>query len=612
MILALPLIALIALFSFFPFIYSVFSVDSPDIGTLFEIMTDASTKMVVEVSFLYTSLSIFFAIAIGFRFARHIYFSGSGIKKFALTAVFLLWTIPPFIGIPLYRSVLYWGFDSLINTAPQAFFLTVTARIWIDVPISTMIAYAAISNCSRSQIELMKIEGGSRKEIARFLFKPMSRSTLISFSVLMLINNARDLGVPLMMTHSRPYLSAGFTQYGTAGATTTFGMFLKDSLTTLSNHFIAYAQSLFVTLLLLLLFMAVLSLKRGGKWPLLLPALVDLLFIHQPVAIVSAGFVLLILVMKPKNRFIPLLPLILTIIMAGPITPGLSIALVYLCVIRPDFASRMPARIWNCLTDGLLVLWAMMSLFVLFNFIKLVFSDPLYPPEWNEFSPFTLQNFEQLASDSFHLNIMNSIIIGLGAALITLFVVFTAAFSAHANGEKLGFLKRLLIFSMAITGMNTLIPLFLLFKSTGLINTLAGVILTVVNHSAPLAFILVLEDIKKIPQSYMDRARIEGASPMRTFFTIILPMIIPVSVVVSLKVIIDGWSSFIAPLMFITDQSKYPVSLRLFSYAGNDELMYPEWGAFAAGSLLSIIVLIAVVSPLRKWLIKGTFRTRVD
>jgi len=612
MILALPLISLIALFSFFPFIYSVFSVDSPDIGTLFEIMTDASTKMVVEVSFLYTSLSIFFAIAVGFRFARHIYFSKERVKKIALTAVFLLWTIPAFIAVPLYRSVLYWGIDSLIKTPAQAFFLTVTARIWIDVPISTLIAYAAISNCSTNQIELMKIEGGGQKEIARFLFKPMARSTLISFSVLMLINNARDLGVPLMMTHSRPYLSAGFTQYGTAGATTTFGMFLKDSLTALSDQFISYSQSLFVTILLLLLFMAVLALKRGGRWPLMLPALLDLLFIHQPVALVSLGLVLLTLFMRPRYRFVPLLPIVLTIIIAGPITPGLSITLVYLCVIRPDFASRTPGRIWNRVTDILLALWGLMSLSVVFNFIKLVFSDPLYPPEWNAFEPFTLQNFEQLAADGFHLNILNSIFIGLGAAIITLFVVFTAAFAAHANRKKLGFLKKLLVFSLAITGMNTLIPLFLLFKSTGLINTLAGVILTVVNHSAPLAFILVLEDIKKIPHSYMDRARIEGAGPMRTFFSIILPMIIPVSVVVSLKVIIDGWSSFIAPLMFLTDQSKYPVSLRLFSYAGNDELMYPEWGTFAAGSLLSIIVLIAAVAPLRKWLIKGTFRKRVD
>jgi ABC-type glycerol-3-phosphate transport system permease component len=118
--------------------------------------------------------------------------------------------------------------------------------------------------------------------------------------------------------------------------------------------------------------------------------------------------------------------------------------------------------------------------------------------------------------------------------------------------------------------------------------------------------------MRKIPLTHIDHAKIEGASTLTTFFKVIFPQILPVSLIVFIKVMIDGWSSFTAPLIFISNQEKYPVSLRLYTYAGKDAMMYPQWGKFAAGSLISLLILFLMIFPLRRVLFKGVYRSWSD
>jgi len=273
------------------------------------------------------------------------------------------------------------------------------------------------------------------------------------------------------------------------------------------------------------------------------------------------------------------------------------------------FCHRLLKAIWNKLCDLSVLFWIILTIFLFFNFFKLAFSNPLYIPDWHEFNTFTLDNISAIFADQFSLNLLNSTLIGLTAALLTLIIVFPAAYQAVLKRNLFGKLNALIILSMVMTGMNTMVPLFLIFKVTGLLNTLFGVILIVVNHAIPIAFLIAYEDMKKIPPTYIDNARMEGASSFMTFIKVIFPQVLPVSLIVFAKVMIDGWSSFTAPLIILTDQQKYPVSLRLYTYAGKDALMYPEWGKFAAGSLISILILFAIIFPFRRVLFQGSYRS---
>jgi len=610
MILLIPLIGFILLFSLLPFIWSIFTVNDFSFPEFIAIIKDSSMRISMEVSLLYSIITIALSLGISMQFAVRLFHLKPKTQNLFLILLFLTWMIPGFISVPIYRSVLYWFCDSLVDNTFFAFFITAVIRIWMNIPITTLIAFASIKNISQSQVEMMRIQGANKEQCDDYLFKPLTKEILLSFSVILLINSLRELSVPLMLTNGRPFVIDGFTPYGIAGSTTTWGLFLKEAIYRTGNDFIGYSQSLIVTAFILLLFFSIKRVRKGYYGILLCVPLLDLFFYANPTAIM-AMFIFYLFYMKYRSRFgILIIPFIFTSLVLHECTPGfLMIFLLLLFKEKKLLVIRPIHWLWKRICDFSILFWLFLTLLIFFMFIKLVFSDPLYIPDWNEFSAFTFANFEALFSDHFQLNVFNSTSIGVFSALLTILVVFPAAYYATLHSVAYKKLNTLIIFSMVMTGMNTIVPLFFIFKLTGLINSLLGVILIIVNHALPMAFFIAFEDMRQIPHTFIDQARIEGAGPIRTFIKIIFPQILPISLVVFAKVMIDGWASFTAPLIFITDQNKYPVSLRLYTYAGKDAMMYPQWGKFAAGSLISLIVLFALVFPLRTVFFKGVYRS---
>ncbi len=615
MIFALPLITLIIAFSIIPFFLSLFALNEFSLQQLINVIRDSSMRISMMVSLLYALVTITLSLGIGMRFAFRIFRMPERNQNLFLFLLFFTWMIPGFISIPIYRSVLYWFTESLVQNRVYAFSVTALVKIWINIPITTLISFASIKNIPYNQIEMMRIEGANKEQYYDYLLNPLTRSTLLSFSVILLINSFRDLSVPLMLTNGRPFLIEGFTPYGIAGATTTLGLFLKDSMLRVSSDFISYSQSLFVTLFILLLFVSIRKVRDKNLFYFLLAPLIDLfLFFNVPVFFGTLVFFLLFFIMKLKKRpftmTMLILPLIFHALIMLELTPGLLFfALLLFFKPKELFDNRFLKLIWNKLCDLSMFFWIILTFLIFFNFLKLAFSNPLYIPDWNEFKQFTFTNFGAVFSDRFPLNLLNSTIIGLSSALLTLIIVFPAAYKASLKKGVFKKLNFLIVLSMVMTGMNTIVPLFLIFKLSGLLNSLFGVILIVVNHAIPIAFLIAYEDMQKIPPAYIENAKIEGATPFKTFHKVIFPQILPVTLIVFAKVMIDGWSSFTAPLIFITDQDKYPVSLRLYAYAGKDALMYPDWGKFAAGSLISLVILFLIIFPFRRILFKGVYRS---
>jgi len=223
--------------------------------------------------------------------------------------------IPGFISIPIYRSVLYWLSDTLAPNGLYAFTVVALIKIWMNIPITALIAFASIRNTPHNQIEQMRIEGANKEQCYDYLLSPLTRSTLLSFSVILLINSLRDLSVPLMLTNGKPFLSEGFTPYGIAGATTTLGLFLKDAMFRINSDFIAYSQSLFVTLFILLVFIGIRKIRNKKMTFLFMAPLLDLfLFLNLPAFFELLVFTLLFLYRQRSKRSLTILVLILPLI----------------------------------------------------------------------------------------------------------------------------------------------------------------------------------------------------------------------------------------------------------------------------------------------------------
>lgn len=628
MMMTAPMITILLLFSVFPFILSLISIEKFTFSDFLSIIRDTSMRLTLMVSLSYALISVVISINMSMRLAYRLYFSGRWFRSICLSILFLSWLLPTFIAIPLYRSVMYWFTDNLIHSQLLAFTITTSARIWVNIPLITLIAFASIGQTSKHQIEMMKTEGASSEHIYRYLFKPSTKKVIGTFSLILFINSMRDLNIPIMMTGGRPYISDGFTAFGIAGSTTTFGLFLKDSLLRLNIDLITYTQALFATVIILLMFFCLYGLRKKQLIFIFLCIGVDLLFFPTLSTAFTAVMLLFVHYQSKKYQLKQLHKMILMIIpflinacFLNCFTPGLLIAIACF-FFYPQKTSLLSGKkgqykesiktIWNYTGDVLNIIWYLLTAAVFVNLMKLMFSDPLYIPSWNEWDTFTANNFFELFQNGFSTNILNSLILGFASSAIIVITVFPAGYTATIRKRFNRGMNSLIIFSLAITGMNTIIPLFMMFRGVHLTDTYLSVILTIVNHSIPLAYLVVTEEMKKISPSYLDTARLEGASHIQIFLKIILPLIIPIAAVVSLKVIVDGFSSFTAPLMFINSPDKFPVALKLFSYAGKDSLMYPEWGLFTAGSGVSILILFWLIFPFRRFLMKGIYRSWSD
>jgi len=228
-------------------------------------------------------------------------------------------------------------------------------------------------------------------------------------------------------------------------------------------------------------------------------------------------------------------------------------------------------------------------------------------PSFSEKITFSINNFFILFNRGFGLNILNSLSIGFLSGLLCLLLVVPAVYASHRSNIIRNTLKVLIYISLILTGMNTMVPLFILFMNLKLIDSHLAVILTVVNNSLPISYFILYSQLKKIPFSLFEQAKIEGANIFFVFGKILLPMLSLSLLAVFIQTVSLGWESFISPFVFLTDPQKFPVSLRLYDLAGRASSTYPKWGLFSSGAFISAVIIAAFLIPLKKWTKENNF-----
>ena len=161
-------------------------------------------------------------------------------------------------------------------------------------------------------------------------------------------------------------------------------------------------------------------------------------------------------------------------------------------------------------------------------------------------------------------------------------------------------LFKLLLAALVIPGQVTMLPLFLMLREMGLINTYLGVL--VPGLASIFGIFLVRQYAASVPDSILDAARIDGAGELRIYWSMFLPSVRPVLVTLALFTFLGTWNDFLWPLIVLTDDSLYtlPVALAnlLGEHAQDTELMM-------AGAVLTVAPVIVVFLALQKYYIEG-------
>ena len=155
---------------------------------------------------------------------------------------------------------------------------------------------------------------------------------------------------------------------------------------------------------------------------------------------------------------------------------------------------------------------------------------------------------------------------------------------------------------MMVPSLAKLIPLFILMKDLGALNTYVALVVPYTAGGLVLGTILIRNFVEGIPQSLFDAARIDGANGARMYRSIMLPLSLPVLGTIGLLVVSEVWNDFFWPLLVISDNSLRTVSVGLQFFQGQN---VTDYGPLMAGYLIASLPLVVLFTFLSKYFLAG-------
>lgn len=222
------------------------------------------------------------------------------------------------------------------------------------------------------------------------------------------------------------------------------------------------------------------------------------------------------------------------------------------------------------------------------------------PPLWP--SAPTLANYQELfARQGMGRYLLNSLFLATSATVLALTFNVTAGYAF----AKLRFAGRDRIFqallgAIVIPAQVAMLPLFLLLKTLGLVDTYAGVLAP--SLAGIFGIFLVRQYALSIPDEMLEAARVDGASEWRVFTSIVLPNLRPILVTLGIFAFLGAWNDFMWPLIILSDDTLYPLPVALASlsreHVQDNELMM-------AGSVVTILPVLALFLALQRHYMEG-------
>jgi len=196
---------------------------------------------------------------------------------------------------------------------------------------------------------------------------------------------------------------------------------------------------------------------------------------------------------------------------------------------------------------------------------------------------------------------LNSLIYsGVGSLLSVL--VSTMAGYGLAKYEFRGrsFLFLSILAGVLIPGIVLAVPQYLLLSQLGLVGTHWSVLLPSI--VSPFGIYLSrVYAMSAVPQETLEAARIDGAGEWRIFQRIVLPLMVPGMVTVFLLQFIGTWNNFLLPYIMLADQSRYPLTVGLFTLLAKGSSSPALYSVAITGAAVSIIPLLALVLFLQRY-----------
>jgi sorbitol/mannitol transport system permease protein len=224
------------------------------------------------------------------------------------------------------------------------------------------------------------------------------------------------------------------------------------------------------------------------------------------------------------------------------------------------------------------------------------------PPSF-VFFDWTLENYETVQSRSDYLHhAMNSIVLAGGSTLIAMLIAIPAAWSmAFAPTKRTKDILLWMLSTKMLPPVGVLVPIYLLFRDFGLLDSHAGLIFILCLGNLPIVIWMLFTYFKEIPKDILEAARMDGATIGKELIYVLTPMAVPGIASTLLLNVILAWNEAFWTLNLTTSEAA-PLTVFIASYSSPEGLF---WAKLSAASVLAIAPILIMGWFSQKQLVRG-------
>lgn len=222
----------------------------------------------------------------------------------------------------------------------------------------------------------------------------------------------------------------------------------------------------------------------------------------------------------------------------------------------------------------------------------------IFPVEW------TLDNYRAIFSDEtkpFGRFIANTLLVAVPVTALSLLFNSLAAFAF----AKLRFRFKKTIFAfflsaLVIPGEVTLVPSYLLMSDFGWIDRYAALIVPAV--VSVFGVFLLVQFFSDIPRDLLEAGRMDGASWLRVYRSVVLPAAVPAIVTLAVITFLGQWDAYLWPLVVLNDQNKQMLQVAIATFSN---LQVTEWGRILAADTVSSLPILVLFLFVQRYYVQG-------
>lgn len=215
----------------------------------------------------------------------------------------------------------------------------------------------------------------------------------------------------------------------------------------------------------------------------------------------------------------------------------------------------------------------------------------------------TLENFAEVFARSDYLHFfLNSVVASVGATLLAMAMAIPAAYAMAFFPKR--YTKDILMWMLStkmMPAVGVLVPIYLLFRDSGLLDTRIGLILIYALANLPIVVWLIFMFFKDIPKEIIEASRIDGANPAQQFWRVLLPITLPGFASTALLSIVLVWNEAFWSINLTVSQAT-PLTAFIASFSSPQGLF---WAKLSAASLLAIGPILILGWATQRQLVRG-------